>query len=207
MAASKERFEQIVESAKFLIHLKIKSHKAELLNEGLSLVDAILLHNQIYGVLERIISFADKRPDVHDALIKACAVQLDIDNELPAPLKNWLVSYLNGEFRRPPASRGRKSGTIKGQAGGLPKIYLGEIAHLLANEYEIKPTRNDASLPLSACDAVAEALVELNLYEAGEGSLGGSKPYGLVKSALTRWRKHQEAAQCMLDDIEGESAL
>lgn len=202
MAVSEKQFDNAVNAATQLFSLKLHSSEFDSANEKADFVNVIVLLHRRDAIIERIIASSTDRHEIYDALIDSCAVILEKDGSLSPRLKSWLVSYLRGQAPRPGAKRGRKAGKVAGKTNGIKKLYIGEIAELISKEYQITPTRNDVSPPLSACDAVAEALVRLNLYEAGEGSVGGPKPYKRVKSALSEWRSHEEASKRMLDDIE-----
>lgn len=74
---------------------------------------------------------------------------------MPTEARDWLLKVLRDEIQRPKAKAGRK-----------PKdwTYVLIWAAILSRVNEgMVATRNDASEPTSACDAVAKALAELNL--------------------------------------------
>lgn len=89
------------------------------------------------------------------------AVRVSIANalndgeQLPPLILEWLISYLRGDLEEPKKRAGR------------PQNPLSPISIFLAVKECVgegmNPTRNDASEPTSACDAVAEALANLGL--------------------------------------------
>ena len=79
-------------------------------------------------------------------------------DEIPPEAAEWLALHLRGDVERPHGTPGTHD------AEGLHvAIYL--AVHTLVQS-DMKATRNDASEPTSACDAVAEALAGLGCTPA-----------------------------------------
>ena len=95
---------------------------------------------------------ADKNFDSFDALKGYCSNLILTGKPIPQPLKEWLAAYLNGIFVPPK----RKRGGLK--TGADIDMYLPQLIHRVAKDYDLHPTRNAASPPISACDAVSEAI-------------------------------------------------
>jgi hypothetical protein len=102
-----------------------------------------------------LVGWASLEREGWDALRLGVARALEDGDAIPPEALRWLVHYLRGENERPKASAGRHN------ARGL------HIAIVFAVNYLVgcgaKATRNDASPPVSACDAVAAALAQLKL--------------------------------------------
>ena len=89
-----------------------------------------------------------------DALQLSVAHKIERGEKLPPDATVWLVQYLRGEVFRPKARAGRKTEDWLHQC-----IYRAVYSRVTLDG--MTATRNDASKPTSACDAVAEALAEL----------------------------------------------
>jgi hypothetical protein len=72
--------------------------------------------------------------------------------ELPTPLRNWAAQLIDGTAKKPPSKRSDTPHQSRNRS-----LILGKLAHQLANDFSISPTRGAASEQLSACDAVADA--------------------------------------------------
>lgn len=93
-----------------------------------------------------------------DALRLGIAHSLERGEELPPEARQWLVRHLRGEATRPKAPAGRKN-----------EFWLHMFIWMAVGNRVMDgmtATRNDASEATSACDAVADALVELGLEPA-----------------------------------------
>lgn len=86
------------------------------------------------------------------------AYGLERGEELPPDAVQWLVRYLRGEVTRPKARAGRRN------ESWLHMLIWSAVGCRVQNG--MKATRNDASEPTSACDAVADAMAELGLEPA-----------------------------------------
>jgi hypothetical protein len=104
-------------------------------------------------------------------LKEGLAALLEEGHELSEQERNWLVRWLREEISQP-----RKRGA-KGKAFAHFEVYQ-IVVDLFCKD--INPFRNEASLPLSGCDAVADAMGELGLEPC---------TYSSVKSAFTKMRK------------------
>ena len=105
-----------------------------------------------------LLAWAETDAAGFDALRLGIADALDRDEELPPEVTAWLVRYLRGEVTRPKATAGRKG-----------KHWLHSLiwmAVLIRVDDGMTATRNDASEATSACDAVADAMKELELEPA-----------------------------------------
>lgn len=78
--------------------------------------------------------------------------------ETGAPLEEaeraWLAKFLRGEIEKPQSKGGRPRNTDTDVAIVLAVLQLTDLKG-------VSPTRNDASSPYSACDAIAAALTDL----------------------------------------------
>lgn len=88
----------------------------------------------------------------------ADAVVNQSDQNLPPAVRTWLVSFLRGEVERPNAGAGRRGG-----GNDLWHLNIAITVFHLVKAHGMTATRNDASEQTSACDAVADALAELDL--------------------------------------------
>lgn len=114
-------------------------------------------------------------PDAFDALRFGSAQSLVFGFELAPSVKLWIGKYLLGSVERPTAKEGRPSSI------GF-HILTWQAVDMLV-ERGMTATRNEASPPTSACDAVAEALEKVDL-----------KPnsYDRVKRIYLKMKKMQE---------------
>ena len=109
---------------------------------------------------DELLAWAKSNADGFDALCLgvAHAVERGFDEELTQEIRKWLAGILRGEVQRPKARAGRGSG------GWLHHLIWIAVSSRVGDG--MSATRNDASEPTSACDAVAEALAELGLEPA-----------------------------------------
>lgn len=133
---------------------------------------------------EELIKDARKSAAAFDALRFAAAQHTAHNFALPASIRLWVSSYLAGKLERPIGKDGKPS------SEGMRREIYGAVVRL--TEMGMKPTRNDASPPHSACDAIAEALRDLGLspttyravkaiYSDGKrGKSGGKYPSQFV---------------------------
>ena len=77
----------------------------------------------------------------------------------PSAFKEWLTSYLD-EVYIPPK---RKKGAPK--KGSEINMFLPRLIQRIAREFNLTASRNDASKPNSACDAVSEAINQLPIKQ------------------------------------------
>jgi enoyl-CoA hydratase/carnithine racemase len=106
----------------------------------------------------RLLALAETDAGGFDALRLGVAYALEQGEELPPEVLQWLVRHLRGKAARPKARAGAKS------VLWLHIIIWNSVGNFVSDG--MKATRNDASEPTSACDAVADALVELGLEPA-----------------------------------------
>lgn len=112
---------------------------------------AMLRHNTA-----RLLAWAETDAGGFDVLRLGIAHSLEQGEELPPAALTWLVRHLRGELTRPKARAGAKT------EFWLHMQVWNSVSWLVA-VYDMKATRNDASEPTSACDAVADALAGLGL--------------------------------------------
>lgn len=123
---------------------------------------------------ERIVSDAVSDPDAFDALRYGAAQLIAIGQDMSPSIRFWVTKYLHGKIERPLTGPGSK-----GKDGLHAEIFF-MVSRLV--ELGLISTRNDASAPLSACDAVADAIKVL-----------GMKPnsYDRVKVIYREMKKRQ----------------
>lgn len=114
-----------------------------------------------------LVANAQTDAESHDLLRLGIAEALSLEPGAPwqkdfadmrDDIRAWLIDYLRGNAPRP-----------KGKAGALDKRALHQRIHIVVAGLVLdgmNATRNDASEPTSACDAVADALAELGLEPA-----------------------------------------
>lgn len=104
---------------------------------------------------DELLAWAESEAEGFDTAKMGIAYALEQSETLPDAARLWLAKVLRGEVSRPKAKAGRR------EKEWLNLLICIAIQHRVADGMD--PTRNDASDPLSACDAVAEALAELGL--------------------------------------------
>lgn len=102
---------------------------------------------------EFVLEWAVSDAEGFDVLRSGVSGLLSSGTELHPAITDWLVKHLRGEASRPNAQAGRKG-------SGYAHFKIQFAIRRLICEGMIA-TRNDASLPSSACDVVADALAEL----------------------------------------------
>lgn len=105
--------------------------------------------------VDSLIEGAKYEHSTFQALKLGLAAEIESGREIPPRLRKWLIGYLRGEIEVPAARAGRIKST------GLHSLVAHAVADLV--ESGMTATRNEASAPESACDAVASALAELGL--------------------------------------------
>lgn len=80
---------------------------------------------------------------------------LEKGEKLPPSVNEWLADYLRGGLEEPKRKAGRPTQAL------IPLWIVSAVNSCVTSE--MKATRNDVSEPMSACDAVAEALENLGL--------------------------------------------
>lgn len=110
-------------------------------------------------LVQTLINASSRQKDSWDAVILIARELIKQGKSLPPALSEWTAGVLadqlsrRGEKKRPRPARG---GHAK---GGRDLIVRMEVANL-CEKYGLTPTRNKASEPRSACDAVAIVLGE-----------------------------------------------
>lgn len=102
-----------------------------------------------------LVGWASLEREGWDALRLGVARALEDGDAIPPEALRWLVHYLRGETERPLSVAGRHN------ARGLHIAIVFAVIRLV--DCGMNATRNDASPPVSACDAVAAALSQLKL--------------------------------------------
>lgn len=111
------------------------------------------------SILSDLISLEINRADNNafsfDVLSALTAEYLETSRPMPEVLAQWAASMMRGEKKRPVRNGKYALGTLE------RNTYIWPVLEKLVKR-GMTATRNDASPPLSACDAVAEALKQLN---------------------------------------------
>lgn len=97
--------------------------------------------------------------EAFDKLRRYCSTLIRKNSSIPSALKEWLTSYLD-EVYIPPK---RKKGAPK--KGSEINMFLPRLIQRIAREFNLTASRNDASKPNSACDAVSVAINQLPVKE------------------------------------------
>ena len=95
--------------------------------------------------------------EAFDKLRRYCSMLIRKNSSIPSALKEWLTSYLD-EVYIPPK---QKEEHLKGEIN----MYLPRLIQRIAREFNLTASRNDASKPNSACDAVSEAINQFPIKE------------------------------------------
>lgn len=100
---------------------------------------------------------SDKDHDSFQRLKRYCAMLSRKEDPIPCELKSWIADYLEEVFVPPKRPKGAP------RTGSGVSMFLGQLVNSVVEGFGLKPTRNDeTSEKLSACDAVADAIVEFN---------------------------------------------
>ena len=111
------------------------------------------------GLVQTLIEASSRQKDAWDAVNLIAQGLIKQGKPLPPALAEWTADILvdqlsrRGEEKRPRPARGGH------RKGGRDLIVRMEVANL-CDKYGLTPTRNKASEPRSACDAVAFVLGE-----------------------------------------------
>ena len=90
--------------------------------------------------------------EAYEGLQRYCAQLIRKESPLPEDLKIWLAAHLE-EINTPPRrSRGAPL------TGRKYNMHLPRLVHRICIRFDLKPTRNEASEPVSGCDAVSAAI-------------------------------------------------
>ena len=93
--------------------------------------------------------------DAYESLKKYCAILIGKNEPLPNELKSWLINILNDSIKPPKREERRPS------VGRSENIFLPLFIHQICKDFGLKPTRNAASMHVSGCDAVSDAINSL----------------------------------------------
>lgn len=102
-----------------------------------------------------LMAWAEAEAEGFDALRLSIADEIERGHNLPDEAREWLLQYLRGKVCRP-----------KSQAGRKLEFWIHHLIWMAVSarvQEGMKATRNDASEAVSACDAVADAMAELDL--------------------------------------------
>lgn len=122
------------------------------------------MHREILGsaMLHKrpgeLVAWARADREGWETLRLGLANALNRGDEIPPEATEWLALYLRGNIERPQGAPGALG------AEGLHFAIFTAVHSLVQSG--MKASRNDASPPLSACDAVAEAIAEIGLTPA-----------------------------------------
>lgn len=110
--------------------------------------------------LQMVIDAARTQALSFDALSRAGAIMVRRGGAIPPLLREWLGQHLSGEIKRPKISSRFKTGW---PGATLERdLILHDLVTTFA-DFGLTATRNDASAPVSGCDAVAEAMARRKL--------------------------------------------
>ncbi|MET4100626.1 hypothetical protein ABIE58_000037 [Roseovarius sp. MBR-78] len=107
---------------------------------------------------DKLLAWAKADPAGFEALRLGVAHALEHGEDFAPEIHDWLVQFLRGEADRPKASAGRHGNHW------LHQLIMMVVYALVSQG--MTATRNDASEPTSACDAMADALSELGMEPA-----------------------------------------
>ena len=100
---------------------------------------------------------SDKDHDSFQRLKRYCAWLSRKEDPIPFELKSWIADYLEEVFVPPKRPKGAP------RTGSGVSMFLGQLVNSVAEGFGLTPTRNDETKEkLSACDAVAEAILTFN---------------------------------------------
>ena len=130
-----------------------KSHAEDLHGRNASLADAVVhyLAQDAGGRAERmtaLIATAETKKFAWDTLSRLAQHVLRAGEPVPVELATWVADVLAGQRKRP-----AKDGDPRGGRDAAMLACLDRLIH----GHGLAPTRNQASPPESACDAVASA--------------------------------------------------
>tara|TARA_Y100001970_G_scaffold244385_1_gene310477 strand:+ start:4570 stop:5103 length:534 start_codon:yes stop_codon:yes gene_type:complete len=108
---------------------------------------------------EKELKNVNKDYEAFDKLRRYCSMLIRKNSSIPSALKEWLTSYLDEVYIPPTRNRGAP------KKGSEINIHLPKLVQRIAREFNLNPSRNDASEPNSACDAVSLAINQLPAKE------------------------------------------
>ena len=154
---SEHEFKEAVEIAKSVIERMYLGRGIYSKNSE-KVWDLTIVRDGLAGNPKKLVNWAKKDYRIQTALRLELAARLESDTVIPKEAERWLIAVLRDEiqFINPPANRPK--------TGILEAVIFEAIKRLV--ERGMKPSRNVSSPPLSASDAVAAALGQLNLPSA-----------------------------------------
>lgn len=118
------------------------------------------------GVFEKPFDWETKLADAKEnydafiALKSYCAEQIRVQNKMPERLRYWIAAVIVGAVTPPKRREGRP------HAEKEFRLFLARFIFSIEQRYNLKPTRNASSPPISACDAVS---IAMNTLPAARG--------------------------------------
>jgi len=103
---------------------------------------------------EEVLQFSKNERYAFDCVSWSIAEKIEKRSELSDLEIKWIGELLRSEFSPPKHEGGRPSNRTSSHTMGI-------LALLLSSDFGLSITRNDASEPFSACDAIAVAMKEL----------------------------------------------
>ena len=100
-------------------------------------------------ILPFLLGFARTHRGAFDLACDLSVGHVQEGTPMPTELREFTVSVLNGEFQKP--AKSKLSRTF------YRNVTFASTVEVCAELFDLKRTRNEASEPLSACDAVSEA--------------------------------------------------
>jgi len=113
------------------------------------------------GVFERPFDWETKLANSKEnydsfiALRSYCADEIRSQITLPELVRYWIANVIDGVITPPKRREGRPN------AEPEFRLFLARLIFFIENRYNLKPTRNASSPPISACDAVSVAMTTL----------------------------------------------
>lgn len=140
------------------------------------------------GAAEWLVPHSENSRAAFDLLCHITASKIQRGEELTYPLRVFAALRV-GPGLPSPAKASKRSVTF------VANLLLLMTAHLLARNFDLSLTRNEASEPASACDAVSEALKEL----------GHGKSWRAIKELIVHAKneKLREEMNSLLKILEG----
>ena len=156
------RYQEAVESAKQTIRAGLDSDPLFRMIDERAAARAMQIAAS-NNDLELILDWAEGEAAGFDTLKRGVCYALEYGQTLHPDVMQWLLKYLRGQISRPASVAGRKK-----SEWWHWRIYFA-VNRLV--DKDMTATRNDASEETSACDAVADALAELELSPTSYASV------------------------------------
>ncbi|WBQ13837.1 hypothetical protein L2D00_03925 [Hyphomonadaceae bacterium BL14] len=126
------------------------------LSRDISVAELFIYRHYFKTAPDKLLELSDRSEADHLAVLKVLAENTEMDAPLPEIIRRWIADYLRGSHPRPTKRQGRPSDT------GL-RVAIWDAVQELVERLGMTATRNEASEETSACDAVAQALSNLEL--------------------------------------------